>query len=75
MPKPVTKGGDPHAPITSQKEYKRMSLIISPDLHRAFKSACAAQGKEMTEVLLEFIEQFVKKHPLSVRPLKKGGRG
>jgi predicted HicB family RNase H-like nuclease len=40
---------------------KRMSLIISPDLHRAFKAAAAAQGKEMTELILSFIEDYVQR--------------
>lgn len=39
-----------------------MSLMIPPDLHRAFKTAAAAQGKEMTELILEFIRDYVQKH-------------
>ena len=59
---------------TSMKEvYKRMSLIIDPELHRAFKAATAAQGQEMTEVLLEFIRGYVAKYaPKELKP--KGGR-
>jgi hypothetical protein len=49
-----------------------MSLIISPDLHRKFKLATAVEGKEMTAVLLEFIEQYVKEH-LPASLLKKMG--
>jgi hypothetical protein len=53
--------------------YKRMSLIIDPELHRAFKAATAAQGQEMTEVLLEFIRGYVAKYaPKELKP--KGGR-
>jgi len=70
----MTKGGDPHVSITSQKGYKRMSLIISPELHRAFKVATAAEGKEMSEVLIAFIEEYVRKHSPATRPAKKGGR-
>ena len=51
-----------------------MSLIIPPELHRQFKIATAAEGKQMTEVLLEFIQQYVhKKLPASLAA-KKGGR-
>ena len=67
------KGGDPHASINPTTRYKRMSLIIDPDLHRAFKLAAVAEGKEMSEVLIEFIKDYVRKHS-AARPVKKGGR-
>jgi predicted HicB family RNase H-like nuclease len=71
----MKKGGDPDATITPKEKVKRMSLIIKPELHRAFKVACAAAGKEMTEVLIEFIEQYVQEHrPTAARPSKKAGR-
>ena len=56
------------------KGVKRMSLIIPPDLHRQFKIATAAQGQEMTEVVLEFIRQYVKKHLPASLAKKTGGR-
>ena len=51
-----------------------MSLIVPPELLRAFKVATAAQGKEMTEVVIAFIEQYVQKHSPIAQPGKKGGR-
>ncbi|HSY97993.1 MAG TPA: hypothetical protein VK788_00735 [Terriglobales bacterium] len=51
-----------------------MSLIVPPELHRAFKTACALEGVEMTEVLLEAIRQFVAKHPNAAALPKKRGR-
>lgn len=51
-----------------------MSLIIDPDLHRAFKLAAVAEGKEMSEVLIEFIKDYVRQHSPAARPGKKGGR-
>ena len=52
-----------------------MSLIIPPKLHLAFKVATAAQGKEMSEVLIQFIKEYVEKHaPAAVRSGKKAGR-
>jgi hypothetical protein len=51
-----------------------MSLIISPELHRAFKAATAAEGKEMSKILISFIEDYVQKHSPATRPAKKGGR-
>ena len=53
--------------------YKRMSIIIDPALHLAFKTAVAARGEEMTEVLLRFIRDYVEKYaPKELKP--KGGR-
>ena len=51
-----------------------MSLIIDPDLHRAFKLATTAEGKEMSQVLIDFIKDYVQKHAPAARPVKKGGR-
>ena len=55
------------------KELKRLNIHIDVRLHNAFKAAAASQGKEMTPVLLEFIEQYVAKHLPSAFP-KKAGR-
>jgi len=53
-----------------------MSLIIPPDLHRAFKVAAATQGKEMTTLILEFIQDYVRRHApagmLKTKPQKRG---
>ena len=42
--------------------YKKMNLNVEEDLHNAFKAATAAQGKSITEVLLEFIRDYVRKN-------------
>jgi hypothetical protein len=70
----MTKGGDRNATMTSLKGIKRMNLNVPTELHRAFKTATSAQGKEMTEVLLHFIEEYVSKHAPAMQPSKKGGR-
>jgi ParG len=49
---------------------KRVNINIPTDLHNAFKSTTAAQGLEMTVVLLEFIEKYVAKNGP-----RKGRRG
>ncbi len=41
---------------------KRMNLNVPVELHNGFKAATAAQGKNMTDVLMEFIENYVAKH-------------
>ena len=39
-----------------------MNLNVPVKLHNAFKSLTAAEGKDMTTVLLEFIEFYVAKN-------------
>lgn len=48
---------------------KRMNLNVPVDLHNQFKSITAAQGKEMTPVLLEFIQSYVNQH--SPKPVRR----
>jgi predicted HicB family RNase H-like nuclease len=45
-----------------EPQVKRMNLNVEVELHNAFKAATAAQGESMTDVLLEFIENYVSKH-------------
>jgi hypothetical protein len=45
-----------------QQEWKRMNLNVPVELHNTFKSVIAAQGKDMTHVLLEFIQSYIDKH-------------
>ncbi len=42
--------------------FKKMNLNVPEDLHNAFKAATAARGKSITEVLLEFIREYVRKN-------------
>jgi ParG len=51
---------------------KRLNVNISTELHRSFKSVTAAQGLEMTDVLLEFIQKYVDKNGLA--PARKSRR-
>lgn len=41
---------------------KRMNLNVPVELHNGFKAATAAQGMNMTDVLMEFIKNYVAKH-------------
>jgi len=45
-----------------------MNLNVEISLHNRFKAATAAQGLEMTAVLVEFIEKYVSKQAM---PKKK----
>ena len=50
-----------------------MNLNVPIELHNNFKSVTASQGLNMTDVLLEFIQEYVEKHRAA--PAKKGKRG
>ncbi len=54
-----------------------MNLNIDAKLHRDFKIATIMHGKRMSDVLLEFIQDYVKKYypEAGQEPKKKGGRG
>ena len=56
----------------TEPKVKRMNLNVPVDLHDAFKAATAAQGENMTNVLMAFIEDYVRKN--GVQPVKKGRR-
>jgi len=47
-----------------------MNLNVPIELHNSFKSVTAAQGQNMTDVLLEFIQGYITKHS----PKPKGRR-
>ncbi len=42
-----------------------MNLNVPFELHNCFKSVTAAEGKNMTDVLLEFIQDYVMKNSSS----------
>ena len=52
---------------------KRVNINVEIDLHNAFKAATAAQGVDMTTVLMEFIQKYVDKYE-SVVPKPKSRR-
>ena len=45
-----------------EPEVKRMNLNVPVELHNSFKSVTAAQGKDMTTVLMEFITNYIAKN-------------
>ena len=54
-----------------QQKVKRMNLNVEVELHNRFKAATAAQGLNMTDVLLAYIQSYVDKNA----PKPKGRRG
>ncbi len=59
------------------EKVKRMNLNVPLQLHNDFKSATAAQGENMTDVLMRYIKQYVEKHAQRIadKPASKGRRG
>lgn len=41
---------------------KRVNINVEINLHNAFKAATAAQGVDMTTVLMEFIREYVARN-------------
>jgi len=50
----------PRAP--SPREVKRLNMNVPRDLHDAFKAAAAAEGRQMTDVLMDYIRKYVEQH-------------
>ena len=50
-----------------------MTINIDRKLRQAFKAAVSLEGKEMSEVVLQFIESYVRAHMPAALP-RKGGR-
>jgi predicted HicB family RNase H-like nuclease len=46
----------------AEPRLKRLNIIIEEDLHNAFKAAAAADGKNMTDLVIKFIENYVEKN-------------
>ena len=49
-----------------------MNLNVPLELHNSFKSLTASQGLNMTDVLMDFIQEYVNKN--GAAPAKKGKR-
>ena len=52
---------------------KRVNVNIPTELHNSFKATAAAQGLEMTDVILQFIQNYVAKYG-STTPRPKSRR-
>ena len=50
-----------------------MNINVEVKLHNAFKATTAAQGTDMTTVLMEYIQSYVARHG-SIAPQKKSRR-
>ena len=50
-----------------------MNINVEVGIHNDFKAATAARGENMTDVLMQFIKDYVAKNKV-VAPKKKGRR-
>ena len=57
---PNTKNERAESPST-KTETKRLTVNLPPETHLAFKFWCTAQKRDMSEVIVDFVEQCVKK--------------
>ena len=62
--------------MSNEPRQRRVNLNIDAKLHRDFKIATVMQGKRMSDVLLEFIREYVHRHypEAESQAKKKGGR-
>lgn len=44
---------------TEKIPQKRVNVNLEASLHDRFKATAASQGRQMTEILIEFIERYV----------------
>ena len=51
-----------------------MNINLEVSLHNAFKSAVAAQGVDMTTVLMQFIQTYIAKYESSASKQSKSRR-
>ena len=61
-----------HISKIEETQVKRMNLNVPIELHNLFKSTTASRGQNMTDVLLEFIQDYVDKY--EAKQSKKGKR-
>jgi len=47
-----------------------MNLNVPIKLHNTFKSVTASEGENMTDVLLEFIEDYIRRHSPAAKKSK-----
>jgi ParG protein len=53
--------------VIAEQESKRLNINLELSLHNAFKAATAARGENMTDVLLEFIQDYVARYSYDTR--------
>lgn len=52
--------------LSQEEKNVRVSIYLSEDKRAQFKSACALHKKSMNEVLVDFIDEYLKQNNLSL---------
>jgi hypothetical protein len=50
--------------------FKKLNIYVEENLHNQFKAAVSMENKTITRVLLDFIKDYVAKHPPEPRRKK-----
>jgi uncharacterized protein (DUF1778 family) len=58
----------------AEREIKRLNINIEVKLHNAFKAAAAARGENMTDILLQCIQDYVTRYGYDSKKKKKERR-
>jgi len=58
----------------AEQKVKRMNINVEESLHDGFKAATAARGESMTDILLQFIQEYVAKYGVASASKKKARR-
>lgn len=53
--------------------YKILSVRVYPHEHKAFKSACDAEGRQMSEILRDYMRWFSRLKEVSDAPFSPDG--
>ena len=56
--------------IYAKPPMKHINLNLSDELHTKFKTACASQGKKMTEVLQAAVDKYLEDFAVKVEKKK-----
>lgn len=59
--------------MAEEEKPVRVSIYLSEDVRARFKSACALHKKSMNEVLVEFIEEYLKQNEQPAHKQKDKG--
>jgi hypothetical protein len=58
--------------INDEAKNVKLSIYLPEDTRARFKSACALHRKSMNEILVDFIDDFLKQNEPSVKTEDKG---
>jgi len=60
--------------VVTEQRTVAVKTFVSEELRNSFKAACAKEGRNMSDVLAEFVEQYVNEREKLPTP-SSGGKG